>query len=152
MKLNSIDMFSSLPHLMKREDGEICEYDDRSTPEYIATLSEYDDEWHIDWVSEKGDSIQNIADKDISLAIYEAYAWCVDEGFLRDLDSYPFATSASMEAEINELDEMLYRLSKSVADSQQEVEKDFLRRQYEIISKYRYMLKRQFERKKKYWI
>lgn len=142
-------MFSSLPHLMK-VDGEIREYDDSCTPEYIATLSEYDGEWHIDWTSEEGDSIQNIYDKDISLAIYQAYEWCVDEGFLRDLDSYPFATSASMEAEINELDEMLYRLSKSVADSQQEVEKDFLRRQYEIISKYRYMLKRQLERKRKY--
>ena len=149
MKLNSIDMFSSLPHLMK-VDGEICEYDDSSTPEYIATLSEYDGEWHIDFVSEEGDSIQNIADKDISLAIYEAYAWCVDEGLIRDFDSYPFATSASMEEEVNELEDMLYKIAKSVEDSPTEIEKDFLRRQYVIISKYKYMLKRQLERKRKY--
>ena len=87
MKLNSIDMFSSLPHLMKREDGEICEYDDSSTPEYIANLSEYDGEWHIDWVSEEGDSIQNIYDKDISVAISQAYEWCVNEGFIRDFNT-----------------------------------------------------------------
>ena len=142
MKMNSIDMFSSLPHLMK-VDGEIREYDDSCTPEYIATLSEYDDEWHIDWVSEEGDSIQNIYDKDISLAIYQAYKWCVDERFIRDFNT----PRNRLKDEIKELTERLSELIKYMNESISESEKDILRKQYAAMFEYRYQLKKRLELK-----
>ena len=137
MTLNSIHMFSSLPHLMK-VDGEIREYDDSCTPEYIAYLSEYDGEWHIDWVSEEGDSIQNIAEEDINVAIQEAYQWCVNEGYIRDFNT----PMNRLKDEIKGMTEKISELNKCMNDTLSESEEAIVRNLFEGMVEYRYQLKR----------
>lgn len=138
--MNSIDMLTSLPHLMITKGGDIREYDDSCTPEYIPNLSEYDGEWHIDWISEKGDSIQNIAEKDIKSAIKEAYQWCVKVGLLWDMDT----PQNRLKEEIKDVTERITRLNECMNDIMSESEEAKVRNLFESLIEYRHQLKQWF--------
>lgn len=80
--MDNLQKFAALPALMD-EEGVLKVYDEDSCAlEYVATLSFYDEDWHIDWTSDEGDSIQSFYDEDIIKVINDAYDWCVAEGFI----------------------------------------------------------------------